>query len=59
MMPKRLLILGAGTAGIMLVNHLCRRVPSGWEIAMQSQDQANGTGIWSSVAGLGAIVRGN
>ena len=51
MMPNRLLIIGAGTAGILMAHHLCRRLPSGWEIAMQSKDQANGSRIWTSVAG--------
>ncbi|MEX2279662.1 MAG: FAD/NAD(P)-binding oxidoreductase [Acidimicrobiia bacterium] len=31
---KRLVILGAGTAGTMIANSLSRRLPSGWEIEM-------------------------
>jgi sulfide:quinone oxidoreductase len=33
-MSKRLLILGAGTAGIMMANHLRRRMPAEWVITI-------------------------
>lgn len=33
-MSKKLLILGAGTAGIMMANHLRKRMSSQWEIAI-------------------------
>lgn len=35
---KKLVILGAGTAGTMMANHLSGKLPAGWEIILIDQD---------------------
>jgi sulfide:quinone oxidoreductase len=38
---KKLLILGAGTAGTMVANRLQRRLPAGWELAVVDPDDSH------------------
>lgn len=38
---KKLIILGAGTAGTMMANHLARRLPDGWGITIIDRDDVH------------------
>ena len=38
---KDLLILGAGTAGTMMANHLKKELPDGWKITIVDQQETH------------------
>ncbi|MCB9792708.1 MAG: NAD(P)/FAD-dependent oxidoreductase [Alphaproteobacteria bacterium] len=40
-MPKRVLILGAGTAGTIMANRLSRSLPAEWEVMVVDRDDAH------------------